>query len=232
MWKWGDFMGVNTTESEDVLLKKESQTEPAKEPSKQKSAKKSESKEEVKEKSEVKEETEIRSTTKEEEESFPKPEHIEMLQEEIQEKNQQIEEYLSILQRLQAEFENYKKRAERERKEYIEQANRDMVLKLLPVLDNFERALHTGNKESKANSDSFKEGITMIYTQLCKILGAEGLVPIDAVGKEFDPHYHEAVVTAVGDYDDDTIIEELEKGYLFRNRLLRPSKVKVGKRGD
>jgi len=228
LWKWGDFMGMNATESEDVLLKKKSQTGPVKESNKkQKSAKKSESKEEM---------TEVKVTSEEEEEDFSEPEHIVMLQEEIQEKNQQIEEYLSILQRLQAEFENYKKRAERERKEYIEQANRDIVLKLLPVLDNFERALNTGGKESKASFNSgfnsFREGITMIYTQLCKILGAEGLSPIDAVGKEFDPHYHEAVLTAVGDYDDDTIIEELEKGYLFRNRLLRPSKVKVSKRGD
>lgn len=152
-------------------------------------------------------------------------EQIKVLQSEIEEKDRQIIEYHSMLQRLQAEFENYKKRVEREQNQYTEQANADLVLKLLPVLDNIERALQTEN----ADIDSFKKGVAMIFSQLVKTLKAEGLSPIKACGEEFDPYYHEAVLTAVGDYEDDTVIEELEKGYTFRNRVLRPSKVKVGK---
>jgi molecular chaperone GrpE len=147
-----------------------------------------------------------------------------MLQAECEEKDKQIKEYCQMLQRLQAEFENYKKRIEREQKTYTEQANADLVLKLLPVLDNFERALQSETPDI----DAFKKGVAMIFSQLIKTLKAEGLSPINACGEEFDPYYHECVLTIVG-YEDDTVIEELEKGYMFKNRVLRPSKVKVGK---
>ena len=152
---------------------------------------------------------------------------IEELEEEIQEKNKKIEDDLSILQRLQAEFENYKKRAERERVDYTERANADLVLRLLPILDNFERAL-SGNY----TGDSFKKGMEMIFSQLITVLEREGLSLIEAAGGPFDPYYHEAVLAVEGDYDEDTVTEELEKGYLFKNKVLRPTKVKVGKRGD
>lgn len=146
------------------------------------------------------------------------------LQAECEEKDRQIKEYCSMLQRLQAEFENYKKRVKREQKVYTEQVNADLVLKLLPVLDNFERALQSETPDM----DAFKKGVAMIFSQLVKTLKAEGLSPITACGEEFDPHYHDCVLTVVG-YEDDIVIEELEKGYMFKNRVLRPSKVKVGK---
>lgn len=155
-------------------------------------------------------------------------EEISALCKEIEERDHKLEEYLSTLQRLQAEFENYRKRAERERTEYIEQANAALVERLLPVLDNFERALNT----ESSDFHSFKKGVEIIFSQFRKVLEGEGLSSIDALGEEFDPYYHEAVLTACGDYEDDTVIEVLEKGYLFKNRCLRPSKVKVGKRGD
>lgn len=164
-------------------------------------------------------------------ELFEEPEYqeeISVLCKEIEERDRKLEEYFSALQRLQAEFENYKKRAERERTEYIEQANAALVEKLLPVLDDFERALSTEGSDFH----SFKKGVEIIFSQFRKVLEGDGLSPIDALGEEFDPYYHEAVLTACGDYEDDTVIEVLEKGYLFRNRCLRPSKVKVGKRGD
>lgn len=151
----------------------------------------------------------------------------ENLQREIEEKDKKAEEYLSMLQRIQAEFENYKKRAEKERVEYTEQANATLILKLLSVLDNFERALAV-----KSEDNSFKRGIEMIFCQLTTILEAEGLSAITAAGAAFDPYYHEAVLAVEGEYDEDTVIEEFEKGYLFRKKVLRPSKVKVGKRGE
>lgn len=153
---------------------------------------------------------------------------VEVLQREKKEKDKEAEDYLSMVQRLQAEFENYKKRAERERIEYMEQANSQLILKLLSVLDNFERGLAS----EKSDSDSFRKGVDMIFSQLKSILEAEGLSVIEAEGEEFDPYYHEAVLTEVGDYDDDIVIEEFEKGYMFKSKVLRPSKVKVGKRGD
>lgn len=155
-------------------------------------------------------------------------EEINALCQEIEERDRRLEEYLSALQRLQAEFENYKKRAGRERAEYIEQANAVLLEKLLPVLDNFERAL---NSES-SDCNSLRKGVEMIFSQFKKVLEGAGLSSIDALGEEFDPYYHEAVLVACGDYEDDTVIEVLEKGYLFKNRCLRHSKVKVGKRGD
>ncbi|MBU7014331.1 MAG: nucleotide exchange factor GrpE [Theionarchaea archaeon] len=155
-------------------------------------------------------------------------EEIDALCREIEEQDRTVKEYLSTLQRLQAEFENYKKRVERERIEYTEQANTALLEKLLPVLDNFERAL---NAES-SDIHSLRKGLEMIFSQFRKILEGEGLSSIDALGEEFDPYYHEAVLVACGDYEDDTVIEVLEKGYMFKHRCLRPSKVKVGKRGD
>lgn len=154
-------------------------------------------------------------------------EERERLQREIEEKEEKAEELLETLQRLQAEFENYKKRAEREYIQYTEQANAHLILRLLPVLDNFGRALY-----AESSDINFKRGMEMIFSQLKSILETEGLSPIEAVGEEFDPYFHEAVLAVEGDYCEDTIIEEFEKGYLFRNKVLRPSKVKVGKRGE
>jgi molecular chaperone GrpE len=152
---------------------------------------------------------------------------IEDLQKVIEEKDKKAEEYLSMLQRVQAEFENYKKRVEKERIVYTEQANATLIMKLLSVLDNFERALAV-----ECEDISFKKGIEMILNQLKNILEAEGLSAIEAAGAGFDPYYHEAVLAVEGDYDEDTVTEEFEKGYLFRNKVLRPSKVKVGRRGE
>jgi molecular chaperone GrpE len=154
-------------------------------------------------------------------------EEIEELEKEIKEKEEKAGEYLEMLQRLQAEFENYKKRVKREQVEYCEQANTQLVLKLLPVLDNFERAL-----TCETEGDSFKKGMEIIFSQFMSILDAEGLSGIEALGTEFDPYYHECVLTEKGDYEEDAIIEEFEKGYLFKDKVIRPSKVKVGKRGD
>jgi len=155
-------------------------------------------------------------------------EEIVKLQDQLQEKDAVVEEYLSMLQQLQAEFQNYKKRVERERSAVIEQATGDLIYNLLLVLDNFERALQSDASDIQL----YRKGVEMIFSQLQKVLEAEGLSPIPAMGEHFDPYYHEAVLTAQGDYEDDTILEELEKGYLLNNRVLRPSKVKVGKRGE
>ncbi len=132
------------------------------------------------------------------------------------------EELLSRLRWAQAELENLLRRMEREREEASEAASARLVLRLLEVLDNFERALRS------AGEGPLAEGIGMIYRQLLRTLEEEGLEPLQAVGKRFDPFLHEAVerVESPG-AEEGTVVEEVQKGYRFRSRLLRAARVKV-----
>jgi molecular chaperone GrpE len=135
-------------------------------------------------------------------------------------------EYLDSLQRIQAEFANYKKRIERERGEFIGLANAALITKLLPILDDLERALKTA--PSDIHGSQWLEGIRLIERGLRSILEQEGLSEIEAVDKEFDPQLHHAVVREeTSEYPEDQIIGELQKGYKLQDRVLRPSMVIV-----
>ncbi len=138
-------------------------------------------------------------------------------------KEDRIKELTETLQRLQAEFENFKKRTERETAEFRNYAVMEFIKKLLPVLDNFEIALKVGEAKN------LKKGIEMIYAQLTEILEEEGLKPIDALNKKFDPHYHEALMQEDSDKEDGVILEELSKGYMFKEKVLRHTKVKISR---
>ena len=127
--------------------------------------------------------------------------------------------------RKQAEFENFRKRTAREREEVLQFAAMETVRALLPVLDDFERAL-----ESPAESDEYRRGIQLIYKRLADALAQTGVKPIDSLGKKFDPHLHQAVDTVKGDHEDQTVVEEFQRGYEFKGRLLRPAMVKVSVR--
>jgi molecular chaperone GrpE len=130
------------------------------------------------------------------------------------------------LLRLKADFDNYKKRIEREREASARHASAGLVTRLLPVLDNFERAL--ARDVPARDSNSFREGIEMIFRQLLEELRKEGLASVDSIGLPFDPNVHEAVATdSRSDLAPQTVLEELQRGYLMHNRLLRPSLVKV-----
>ena len=130
------------------------------------------------------------------------------------------------LARLQAEFENARKRATREQQEFREYAVADAIRALLPTLDSFERALQTGPKEKS----EFRSGIELIHKQLQDALVKLGLRPIPAKGEPFDPHLHEAIeMVETTDAEDHQIIEELQRGYKLKDRLLRPSMVKVAR---
>ncbi|MEM0358408.1 MAG: nucleotide exchange factor GrpE [Candidatus Hadarchaeales archaeon] len=136
-----------------------------------------------------------------------------------------MEDYLSKLRWAQAELENLLKRMEREREEASQAALGRLVLRLLEVLDNFERAL-----KNKEEGKAFAEGVEMIYKQLLKVLEEEGLEPIQAVGKKFDPFLHEAVDRVeIPGMEEGTVVEELQRGYRFRSKILRASKVRVTK---
>lgn len=133
-------------------------------------------------------------------------------------------EYLEQLQRLQAEFMNFKKRIEKERLELSDLFKSELAGSLLPVIDDFERMLDHSNHEN----NEFLTGVKLIYQKLTDILKEQGLKTIHAKGKKFDPRMHEAVIVEKSENGEDEVVaEELRKGYLFNNRLLRPAQVKV-----
>jgi molecular chaperone GrpE len=149
---------------------------------------------------------------------------IEALQQALDEEKEKAERYLANWQRSQADLQNYAKRAEQEKSETVEFANRLLILDLLPILDDFERALTSLPVE--LDGQNWTEGIKLIYNRLRTVLETQGLAEIKAVGESFDPYFHEAAGQVDG--EEDTIIEELRKGYQFKGKLLRPSTVMVG----
>jgi molecular chaperone GrpE len=140
-------------------------------------------------------------------------------------KDQKIEELTNDLKRLQAEFENYKKRCEKENASFREYSNAILIKKMLTVLDSFEIAL-----KNTANPEEFVKGVELIYSQFYSILQDEGLMHLETVGKRFDPYLHEVLLSEKSNKEDDTILEELQKGYKLKGCILRHSKVKVAKR--
>jgi molecular chaperone GrpE len=131
------------------------------------------------------------------------------------------------LLRRQAEFENYRRRAERERGAFYQRTRAELLLELLPVLDNFERAL-VSLERSEGDAEALRHGVELIHKQFKDALTKLGLQPVEAVGRSFDPNVHEAVTTEQTDeHAENTVIEEFERGYKLGDRLLRPAKVKV-----
>lgn len=131
------------------------------------------------------------------------------------------------LLRRQAEFENYRKRVERERGATYQHGRDDVLLQFLPVVDNFERAL-SSLETSEGDAEALRHGVELIHKQFKDALSKLGLEPVEAVGRAFDPHVHEAVTTEATDqHEENTVIEEFQRGYRIGDRLLRPAKVKV-----
>jgi molecular chaperone GrpE len=130
-----------------------------------------------------------------------------------------------------AEFENFRKRSERDRNESIQLAKGSIFLELLPVLDACERALAAFPEEDKAGLDHYRSGVELLYRQVRDVLGRLGVVPIEADSKPFDPNIHEALAREESaDYEDNTVLRVLRRGYMFRDRLLRPAQVAVSTR--
>jgi molecular chaperone GrpE len=155
-------------------------------------------------------------------------EDLERLQEELEKANAQASEYLDGWQRAQAEFSNYKKRQEAERAQVMALANAALLRKLLPVVDDFERALET--LPANLSQLTWCEGVLLIRHKLGSILESEGVKPIEADGQAFDPRYHEAVTyeEAPG-YAEGQIIGEVQRGYVLGERVLRPALVRVAR---
>jgi molecular chaperone GrpE len=142
------------------------------------------------------------------------------------ERNRLIEEKNDLMDRLlrrQAEFDNFRRRAEREKSDILEFANTESVRAILPILDDFERALKTHTSDK-----IYARGMELIYQRLSESLKKLGLEPITSKGQKFDPHLHHAVdMVETADVEEQTILDEYQQGYNFRGRLLRPAMVKV-----
>jgi molecular chaperone GrpE len=131
------------------------------------------------------------------------------------------------LLRMAAEFDNYRKRIERERRDQADSAAAAAIEDLLPIIDNLERALQA---PLGADADGYRKGVELVHQQMMDVLRRRGVKPIEAVGADFDPRFHEAVVHEVSaDHREGEVIEELRRGYTLGERLLRPAMVKVAK---
>lgn len=141
-------------------------------------------------------------------------------------RDEQIAELNDKVLRQMAEFENFRKRTEKEKAAMFEIGAKSIVEKLLPVIDNFERGLAALSEEEK--SSGFAQGVEMIYKQLLTELGEAGVTPIEAVGKEFNPDFHNAVMHIEDEnFGENIVAEEFQKGYMYKESVVRHSMVKV-----
>lgn len=166
---------------------------------------------------------------KKEEIEEPKPEtEIDLLKERLAKSEEQVKELEDRLLRLAAEYDNYRKRTAREFEAICQNANENLILKILDTLDNFERALDSA--KNSTDYENFRKGVELIYTHLKELLKKEGLKEIEAVCKPFDPNFHEAVTQCESEEHEEGIVaDEMCKGYMLNDKLLRPSKVVVSK---
>lgn len=181
----------------------------------------------------MKDDTEIKNSA-EETGSAAENEGVEMASPkqiaEWKDKAAKADEHWDRLVRQTADFENFKKRALREKQDAIKFANESLLQKLIPIVDNFEMALAASNSAEGNSIDSFKKGVEMINNLLKNSLTEAGLEEIDAMGKPFDPNWHEAVSQKeTTEVPDGQVVQQMRKGYKFRERLIRPATVVVAK---
>jgi len=156
------------------------------------------------------------------------PSRITKLKTELEAAKAEIESLKDQLLRKAADFENYKKRVQREFENLIKTANENLITDILPVLDDFERSLNFGKDHNDFNS--FYEGVELIYKKLQKTLADYGLKPIESVGKEFNLELHEAVMQVESqEHPPNTVVEEHQKGYMLNDKVIRHAKVIVSK---
>jgi molecular chaperone GrpE len=145
----------------------------------------------------------------------------------LAEARRERDQYYDRLLRKTAEFDNYRKRVERERLEASRYAAADLLEALLPIVDDFERALQA---DAGADAAAYRQGVELIYRQLQDLLARRGVTPIETVGQRFDPHLHQAITyESSPGHAEGEIVEEVRRGYKYGDRLLRPAMVKVAK---
>lgn len=141
-----------------------------------------------------------------------------------------IDQLTRDLQRLAADFANYKRRNETERADFVRSAKADLITRLLEVLDGYDRAL--GTVPADVRSQPWVEGMWLVERKLRDMLMSEGLEPIDTVGKQFDPYVHESIAHVDADGPEGTVVDEVRKGYRLHDRVLRPALVTVAKQKE
>ena len=144
--------------------------------------------------------------------------------EEKKERNE-VREMRELLQRKQAEFENYRKQVDKRFIEMKELANKNLIFKLLPILDNFNLALKSA--DTNTNPEDFLQGVELIYSQFFSLLENNNVKPMVTEKKEFDPYFHEALMKVNSDLPENVVIEELQKGFMINDKVLRHAKVKI-----
>ena len=200
---------------EDILKEESTKEESTKETTKEE-----ETKEETSTSKMTDDETTSESAKKTEDKKFSKKKNKK------DKKDEKIQELTDQVTRQMAEFDNFRKRSEKEKASRYEMGAKDVIEKMLPVIDNFERGLQGVAPEQK--EDPFVEGMDMIYKQFMASLEEIGVKPIEAVGQTFDPDRHNAVMHEESDeHEENTISEELQKGYIYRDHVVRYSMVKV-----
>jgi molecular chaperone GrpE len=150
-------------------------------------------------------------------------EHVEQHDETQEVEEQQPEPQDDRLLRLAADFENYKKRAARERQEYVAHANERLIGELLPILDDLERALSAAEEHQEAQLEG---GVRLVHRSLASLLERHGVTPIETEGK-FDPHVHEALLSQPSEADEGSVIDVVQKGYKLGDRVVRPARVVI-----
>ena len=164
--------------------------------------------------------------------SINKDDMIKDLEERIETSEQELKDTYDRLLRVSAEFENFKKRATRESDEFRKYANEALVSALLPVVDNLERAVDS-SKEGVSDNDALLEGVSMTLTEILKVLERFHVKPVESLGEIFDPNFHQAMMQETSNaHPENTVLQEMQKGYLIHNRLLRPAMVVVSKKEE
>ncbi len=162
------------------------------------------------------------------EERAEKEKEIEELKKKLEEKEKELKDHHDRLLRLAADFENYKKRAARDKEDWTKFANEDLIRAILPFIDNLEKAVN--HAEKVADTGVLIEGVRLTIQQLFQVLNRFGLSTFESVGKPFDPNVHEAMLVVETDqHEPNQVVEEFQKGYLLNDRLLRPATVSVSK---
>ncbi|MCM3021782.1 nucleotide exchange factor GrpE [Heyndrickxia ginsengihumi] len=144
----------------------------------------------------------------------------------IKELEEKIDEYENRYVRLRADFDNFRRRVDLDKQASEKYRAQHLITNLLPAIDNFERALQMASEDEQTKQ--LLQGMEMVYRNILEALKKEGVEPIEALGKEFDPHYHQAIMQAQEeDVESNIIVEEFQKGYILKDRVIRPSMVKV-----
>lgn len=148
------------------------------------------------------------------------------MKQEIERLQQELEESRGRLIRAQADFDNFRKRTRLEKEDFAKYASFKLIEQLLPVVDNFDRAIQT-SRETR-DFDGMLKGVEMTFRQLDQVLAQEGLAAMDAIGQPFDPDRHQAIMQVESDeYEEGIVVEEIQKGYMLKDKVLRPAMVKV-----